>query len=227
MAVARPHPPASPHRPITSAASGAAPSRARRALRGAGRPARRVPRLCDRRRAPRARAPPPGSERRARTRTHPPRRTDSGAGRARCRCVGAHRHDEDELGVAGRAIGQVVGEQKAPAGAGGDGAPAVADRLQPREPRLPRGRGPRAGDESPPARSATPLTAHDATQRVVPSPERQNAPAAPSAGSYATVSVPAGEPSDDARRQIHSMRDQQPTKSAPHSCTNGCFSGSL
>jgi hypothetical protein len=43
--------------------------------------------------------------------------------------VGAHRHDEDELRVTGRPIGQVVGEQKALARTRRDDTPAVGDRL--------------------------------------------------------------------------------------------------
>jgi hypothetical protein len=45
------------------------------------------------------------------------------------RRVGAHRHDEDQLRIAERAISQVVGEQKALARARGDDATAMGDRL--------------------------------------------------------------------------------------------------
>ena len=66
--------------------------------------------------------------------------------------------------VAGRAIGQVVGEQKALAGAGGDDAPAVGDRLHihrsgigpaPRTSPLRDGAGLGRGTRAPPAGSAT------------------------------------------------------------------------
>ena len=43
--------------------------------------------------------------------------------------VGTHHHDEDELRVPRRAIGQVVGKQEALARARGDDAPAISDRL--------------------------------------------------------------------------------------------------
>jgi hypothetical protein len=78
--------------------------------------------------------------------------------------VGAHRYDEHELGIAGRAVGQVVGEQKALARARGDDAPAVGDRLNIHRCVIganrtilapPISRGPGRGARAPPPASAT------------------------------------------------------------------------
>ena len=56
--------------------------------------------------------------------------------------------------------------------------------------------------------------------------EEPNAPTTASAGIDAIRAV-ARPASTDAHRQVHSQRDQKPTKSAPHICTDGCVSGSL
>ena len=136
--------------------------------------------------------------------------------------VSAHRHDEAELRIAWRPVGQVVGEQKALARARRDDAPAVGDRLYVHRHVIeasrtilapPIQRGPGRGTRAPPPAYATPF-----------SPQRQAlAPSQPAERSAQGSSHQRGHPKrcrrpafNDRLWQDRSMRVQKPQKRPTH-----------